>query len=124
MCICAVVGDSSQLASAERDQGERQGPLLLLAARVGSALLRLMWLWGCEQSLGLWDHRLGLTENHKGICLLLKTETCGVKINEGLTNFVAIAEEMTGFNIYIHVQAVPVYLDCRCMKRKALVQPN
>lgn len=44
MCVCAVVGDSSQLLSAERDQEEGQGPLLLLAAWVGSALLWLMWL--------------------------------------------------------------------------------
>lgn len=39
MRVCAVVGDSNQLRSAERDQEEGQGPLLPLAAWAGSALL-------------------------------------------------------------------------------------
>lgn len=66
--VCGMVDGSSQLTSAERERKEGLGPPLLSAAWAGSALLRVAWLWGCEQSLGLWDHRLRLTENHEGIC--------------------------------------------------------
>jgi len=113
----AVDDGSSPLASAEREQdgGGCSG---------GHALPRVAWLWGCEQSLGRWGQRLQLAESHKGTSSL--SETCRRKINEGLTSFVAIAEEITGFsiNIYIASQVVSVCLDCRRMKRKALAQPN
>lgn len=58
MHIGAVVDDSSQLQSAEGDGKEGPGPPLLLAAWAGSASLWLVWLWGWEQFLGLWDHGL------------------------------------------------------------------
>lgn len=74
MCLCAVVDDSSQSATAEEEPERGLGPPLLPAAWAGSALLRVAWLWGCEQAHGLRHHRLRLTENHEGICYLLKTD--------------------------------------------------
>lgn len=47
MHVCAVVDDGRRSASAEREQKEKLGSLLLLASWAGSALLLLAWLWGC-----------------------------------------------------------------------------